>query len=238
MNTPLFIAHRGYSRFEKENTLVAFSAAGAIKEFYGIETDVHVTKDNHYVLIHDHNTKRVTSDLIDVNVETSTFDVVKEINLSDVDNSRIRNDLKIPEMINYFKICKKYNKVAIFELKQVFSIEQLKEIISIIESVGMLENTIFISFHLQALINLREISKTQKAQYLLEKFHDDTIEVLKKYNLALDIYYINLSKEQIDLCHQNNILVNIWTVDDINIAKQYASWGVDFITSNWISKLD
>ena len=43
MSKVKMIAHRGYSQFEKENTLVAFSAAGAISEFYGIETDVHRT---------------------------------------------------------------------------------------------------------------------------------------------------------------------------------------------------
>ena len=53
MNKTLLIAHRGYSQFEKENTLVAFSAAGAIDSFYGIETDVQVTTDNHFISIHD-----------------------------------------------------------------------------------------------------------------------------------------------------------------------------------------
>lgn len=238
MKKPLFIAHRGYSKFEKENTLVAFSAAGAIKEFYGIETDVHITSDNHYITIHDDNTKRVTNDTFDINVEKNTYSLIKEIILTDVDNSTNRNDLRIPEMIEYFKICKKYNKIAICELKQVFSVEQIKEIFSIIDSIDMLKNTVFISFHLQALINLRKVSSTHPAQFLTDIIYEDTIENIIKYNFDLDIYHVNITKEIIDICHQNNLKVNIWTVDDIELAKKYTSWGVDYITTNWIHSID
>ncbi len=237
MNKTLFIAHRGYSKFEKENTLISFTAAGTIKEFYGIETDIHITTDNHYITIHDENTKRISNNLIDINVENNSYKIIKEIILPDIDNSTNRTDLRIPEMIEYFKICKKYNKVAICEFKQEFSKEQIKDILNIIDSINMLENTIFISFHLNALINLRKLTKTQKAQYLLTKFNDDTIKILKENNLDLDIFYQSIDKSIIDLCHENNIKVNIWTVDDLEIAKKFVSWNVDYITSNWISKI-
>ena len=56
-NTRL-IAHRGVSGIERENTAAAFVAAGN-RGYYGIETDVHVTKDGKYIIIHDDDTKRV-----------------------------------------------------------------------------------------------------------------------------------------------------------------------------------
>ena len=40
------IAHRGVSGLERENTNAAFIAAGN-RSYYGIETDVHRTKDGH-----------------------------------------------------------------------------------------------------------------------------------------------------------------------------------------------
>ena len=48
-NNVKMIAHRGLSGLEKENTAVAFVAAGN-KSFYGIETDIHLTKDNVFVV--------------------------------------------------------------------------------------------------------------------------------------------------------------------------------------------
>lgn len=236
MNKPKMIAHRGYSQFEKENTLVAFSAAGAISEFYGIETDVHVTNDGHYITIHDETPSRITNGLVDFNVEKNSFDIVRQVLLPDIDNYTLRNDLRIPEMVEYFRVCKKYNKVAVCELKQVFTKEQMKEILDIVDSLDMLKQTVFISFILEDLMVLRELSSTQSAQWLLCEFKEEHIETLKKYHLDVDAHYNSITKERIDLCHENGIKVNIWTVNDQNIANQYAAWGVDFITSNWVKE--
>ena len=52
------IAHRGVSGLELENTCAAFVAAGN-RSYFGIETDVHVTADGNYIVIHDSTTKRV-----------------------------------------------------------------------------------------------------------------------------------------------------------------------------------
>lgn len=237
MNKTLLIAHRGYSQFEKENTLVAFSAAGAIDSFYGIETDVHVTTDNHFITIHDDTVNRVTNNTVDLNVERNTFKTIRNIKLADIDGSLSRDDLIIPEMIEYFKVCKKYNKVAVCELKQVFTKEQIQEILDIVDSIGMLDNTIFISFILEDLILLREISKTQNAQWLLGEFKEEHLETLLKYNLDLDAHYNSINQEKIDLCHFHNIKVNIWTVNDQDIANKYAAMGVDFITTNWVKEI-
>ena len=236
MKKPLMIAHRGYSRYEKENTLIAFSCAGNIEEFYGIETDVHVTTDNVYIAVHDETTNRITNETTCIDVEKSTFKEVSEVVLCDVEGN-LRNDLRIPKMIDYFKICKKYNKVAVCELKQRFNKEQLKEILSIINSIDMLKNTIFISFVIENLIDLKEIDKSLKAQFLTANFSDDLIEKLLKYDLDLDIYHKAITKEQVKHCHDNNILVNVWTVDDIEDAKTYASWGIDYITSNHLKEV-
>ena len=56
------VAHRGLSALEKENTCSAFVAAGNRESIFGIETDVHRTKDGQFVLFHDDNTQRVGLD--------------------------------------------------------------------------------------------------------------------------------------------------------------------------------
>jgi glycerophosphoryl diester phosphodiesterase len=70
------IAHRGLSAFETENTLGAFIAAGN-KSYYGIETDVHVTKDGKFVIIHDDNLLRSAG--IDMCIEDSLYDDLKKL---------------------------------------------------------------------------------------------------------------------------------------------------------------
>ena len=44
------IAHRGLSGIEKENTCSSFVAAGN-RSYFGIESDVHVSKDGEFIII-------------------------------------------------------------------------------------------------------------------------------------------------------------------------------------------
>ena len=48
---PLAIAHRGYHQKYFENTKEAFLAASKM-DFYGIETDIHLTKDLVWITHH------------------------------------------------------------------------------------------------------------------------------------------------------------------------------------------
>ena len=53
------IAHRGFSGLYPENTILAFEKAIA-EGVYGIENDVHYTKDGELVVIHDEKVDRTT----------------------------------------------------------------------------------------------------------------------------------------------------------------------------------
>ena len=75
-NKPLMVAHRGCSGLERENTNSAFVAAGN-RTYWGIETDVHVTADGRFIVIHDDNTARVAVDKLVV--DTIYQDVVRNI---------------------------------------------------------------------------------------------------------------------------------------------------------------
>jgi len=233
-----FIAHRGYSKYERENTIPAFIKAGECDYFFGIETDVHATLDNVFVVMHDENTSRVTNNSLDFNIEEHNYDEVNKIILPDLDNSYKRSDIYIPKMIEYFNICKKYNKVAVCELKQTFNIEQIKEILKIINNIDYLDNTIFISFNYDNLAKVRELNRNVRLQFLTGDFKNEYYQMMVDINASLDIYYGSLTKEIVDKCHKYNLLVNCWTVDDIIKAKELMDIGVDYITSNWINSND
>lgn len=103
------IAHRGLSGIEKENSNAAFVAAGN-RSYFGIETDVHVTKDGKFVIIHDATTDRISLDAYKINVEENDYSTIENIVLPDLDGSTSRGDIRIPLLIEYINICKKYEK--------------------------------------------------------------------------------------------------------------------------------
>lgn len=226
------IAHRGLSGIEKQNTCPAFVAAGN-RSYFGIETDIHVTKDGMLIVMHDENVKHITDGEYDIDIEKSNYSDVSSILLPDIDGSKIRQDIRIPLLREYIKICKKYNKVSVLELKNHFLVSDLKKVINEFYSFDYLDSVIFISFDLENCINLRKLLPKAKIQYLtFKEITEETIAVLVNNNLDLDAEYYLLTKEIVDKLHSLKIEVNCWTCDDRETAEKLADMGVDYITSN------
>ena len=226
------IAHRGLSGLERENTCPAFVAAGN-RSYFGIETDIHVTKDGKFVVIHDATTKRISQDAYDINVEENDYSEVKKIILPDLDGTTERCDIRIPLLKEYIMICKKYEKVCVLELKNRFEINDIERMIDEIKELDYIKNVIFISAVFENCVCLRNLLPKNDVQYVTsEEVTKELIEKLIKNNLNLDISYRRLNKENIRLLHSNDIKVNCWTCNDKEIAEKLVSFGVDFITTN------
>ena len=226
------IAHRGLSGIEQENTNAAFVAAGN-RSYYGIETDVHRTADRQYVIIHDDTTSRVTNGVLDINVELVPYKDIQGILLPDIDGSCVRQDLRIPLLAEYIRICKQYNKVCVLELKNPFSREDIEDIVEIINSEQYLSNVIFISFSLENCILLRDRLPNQQIQWLISRQVDKEVKnTLLQYHLDIDLDHIYVSKALVEDLHANQVKVNCWTCNDAYAAEKLIDMGVDFITTN------
>lgn len=226
------IAHRGVSGIERENTNASFLAAGN-RSYFGVETDVHVTKDGKFVIIHDETTDRVSLGAHKLNVEKSNISDIKSIVLPDTDGSTVRRDIKIPLLEEYIAICKKYDKICVLEIKNHFETDDLKRMLEEIKGTGYLENVIFISFDLANCINVRNLLPDSEVQWLIgDDVPKDLADILCKNKLDLDIYYKAISEEDIKTLHSKGIKINCWTCDNKDDAERLVEYGVDFITSN------
>lgn len=223
------VAHRGVSGLEKENTNAAFIAAGN-RSYFGVETDVHKTADGKWAIIHDSDPARVSGlSCVAENVDLATL---RSIRLTDIDGSHTRIDLVIPTLEEYIKICKKYEKKCVLEIKSNLSVEDVGEMIKVIEEIDYLDNVIIISFNLQNLLNYRKLYPNNPAQFLCGELTDELWETLIANHLDIDIYFPYVTDELIARAHKAGLLVNCWTVDDPKAGQKLVDMGVDFITSN------
>lgn len=227
------VAHRGVSGLERENTCPAFVAAGN-RSYFGVETDVHVTKDGRFVIIHDETTDRVSMGAHRVNVEESPWSAVENMVLPDLDGSTCRRDIRIPLLEEYIHICKKYNKICVLEVKNRFCDADIERMIQQIRDMGYLHGVIFISFDLQNCLTLRKLLPQNDVQWLLGsgEVTEEIMKTLEENHLSVDIYYPVLTKELVEQFHSRGILVNCWTCDDKDKAAELIAMNVDFITSN------
>ena len=88
-------AHRGLFGAESapENSLLAFSAA--VERGYGIELDVHLTKDEHLVVIHDSSLMRTVG--VEGTVEQMTLDEIRAYTL-------LGSDTAVPTLDEVLKL--------------------------------------------------------------------------------------------------------------------------------------
>ena len=223
------IAHRGLSGLERENTCPAFVAAG-VKSYYGIESDVHVTRDGKYIIVHDDDLKRIAG--LDMSVEGSTFDELRAVRLKDTDGASERADLFLPTLDEYLTICKKYEKVAVLELKNHMAEEHVIGIVKRVVSQEYLEKTVFISFSGENLVILKKQYPSACAQFLSRDTSEDAIRFMVEHDLEADYDHKSVTKEFVDTMHAHGTRVNVWTVNTLENAEKMKELGVDMITTN------
>ena len=136
--------HRGLAKKHlKENTVKAFKYS--FKKKYGIETDLHVTKDNQIVCFHDFNLKR----------KFKLNKKIKEINYFDLKKIIKNKKIEIPLLKDLLKISK--NKYPLLlEIKPLFKKENLLHLIKLTKNTKRYG---LISFKEKNLINLYKINK-------------------------------------------------------------------------------
>ena len=231
-NNVKMVAHRGLSGIEKENTCPAFVAA-ANRSYFGIETDIHVTKDKKFVVIHDETTQRVDDDKTCINVEENDYSALSDVILPDKDGSRCRGDIRIPLLAEYISICKKYNKISVLEIKNHFEIEDLERLVAEIDALEYFESLIFISFDFENCVNMRKLRPDARIQYLVSReVTSELVDILAENKLDIDIHHKFLKREDAELLHSKGIKINCWTCDSVDDAERLVSYGVDYITTN------
>ena len=225
----LMVAHRGVSGIECENTAAAFVAAGN-RSYFGIETDVHKTADGKFVVFHDDDTTRMCEE--DLIIENSNYDVLRKLRLKARDG-KVREDLCVPSLEEYLRICKTYDKVGVLELKNHFEKSDVEKLLNIVREEYAIDKLIFISFDYDNLVYAKELDKTATVQYLCHCPVDDAlIEKLLEHDMDIDIHFSFLDEDAIKRLHDNGIRINCWTVDEKCDAERLAEWGIDYITSN------
>ena len=130
------------------------------------------------------------------------------------------------------RICRRYGKIGVLELKMDYTTEQLAEIIAIIREEDYLDGITFISFYQSNMVRLRALLPDQPAQWLTGDWKPEYLDFLKTYRVGLDIYFGALDKATVDAVHACGLEVNVWTVDDTENAARCVDLGVDYITTD------
>ena len=184
----MHLIHRGIvNKKYKENLLNSFKQS--FKKGFGIETDIHATKDNKFVCYHDFTLTRIFKKK--QSVKNLNYQKLKEISL--------KQNKPIPLLQDLLKISK--NKFYLFiEIKPKFSTKLLKKLIN---ETSKYSKCVFISFKHQNIFNLLKLNKKTKVG--LSFSPPTTVKSIVKKSIIKNIDCFILDKSYI----KNNKIQNL-----------------------------
>ena len=176
----MHLIHRGIvNKKYKENLLNSFKQS--FKKGFGIETDIHATKDNKFVCYHDFTLTRIFKKK--QSVKNLNYQKLKEISL--------KQNKPIPLLQDLLKISK--NKFYLFiEIKPKFSTKLLKKLIN---ETSKYSKCVFISFKHQNIFNLIKLNKKTKVG--LSFSPPTTVKSIVKKSIIKNIDCLILDKSYI-----------------------------------------
>ena len=209
----MHLIHRGIiNKNFKENLLNSFQHSS--KKGYGIETDIHATKDNQFICFHDFTLKRIFKKNLSV----------KNLNYSQINDISTKLNKPIPLLKDLLRSSN--NKHALFiEIKPLFSKLLLEKLI---KETSKFTQCVFISFKHENIFSLLKIKKKTKVglsfspptsvKKIIQKSNNKNINCLildKSYlknkniqNLKIKKYFYTIkTKSEFCLYKKNNNLI-------------------------------
>ncbi|MCL2015487.1 MAG: glycerophosphodiester phosphodiesterase [Defluviitaleaceae bacterium] len=220
-------AHRG-SRGTKneypENTMLAFQKAIEHKAD-GIELDVHLSRDEHVIVIHDEDLDRTTDGT--GFVRNHPLDELKEFDAGQGE--------KIPTLQEVFELLSGTSLELNIELKtNRFPYPKMpQKLLDMAKKMGESRKIIYSSFHLPTLLTIKKLDNTAKIAWLLESgIIANPERAIKASNLdALHITptmflpYLHRFEGLVDK-------IRIYTVNDAVEIRELAKIGIDAVITD------
>lgn len=231
-----YVAHRGNNAEWPENSLLAFKY---VTRHWGIETDVSVTKDGHWVVMHDDTVDRMTNGT----------GAIKDLTLAQIQALRIDSgtnvakcdaaDLVVPTLEQYLTICKAHGRGAFLEIKTAdYTAQNYDDLARVITQYGMSTRMVIISFDFEALQEMKARIPYINVSYIVNGYSDANVDTAASLgtNAGLDVgEYGALTAANVTYAHNKGVSLGVWTTSDDSSRVTLEELGVDFVTTNSLS---
>lgn len=209
---PQIIAHRGASEIAPENTLPAFELAHRLGA-ESIETDIHLTKDQIPILIHDPSLERTTNGK----------GLIKDFTFAELRNldagmwfSKQYAKTRLISLEQFLQWIKPKQMTLNLELKNVkFRYQHLEELVyEQLEHFSLEDRTIISTFNPESIKHMASFNKDISLALLRSKKHRHLCKYAAKLGAqSIHINYRLLNQSLIKQCEQLQMKVRVYTVN-------------------------
>ncbi|MCX7795811.1 MAG: glycerophosphodiester phosphodiesterase family protein [bacterium] len=224
------IAHRGASAYAPENTFPAFELAVKMGSC-GIETDIHVTKDNIPILIHDATVDRTTNGTGCVN--DLTLDEIKKLDAGSWFSPAFAG-VQIPTLEEFLK---RFGGTVhlVLEIKDKKATEKT---LTLVRDLGLLDDSTFISFNIEVLKEIIRLESNANVGFLTNYVDKELIKMVKDSNIKqICPYAPSLTESIVEIVRAYGLDIRVWGVDTEDIIERMIKFGIYTMTVNFPDKL-
>jgi glycerophosphoryl diester phosphodiesterase len=230
----LIIAHRGASGHAPENTLAAFRKAVSLGATF-IETDLQLTRDAHFVAIHDDTLNRTTNG--QGRVHDRTLAELRKLDAGSWFGSQFTGE-RIPTLEEVLEFSKKNDVVFYLELKPGGSWGGEHALIGALRESGEIPRCVVISFEPAILSNLRKIEPTIMTGVLYDaQLADPLAAALEVGARQIAVRADLVTPRMISEARKKDLQVLCWTVNHPAHIRELKAAGVDGIMSDYPDRL-
>ena len=173
----IIYAHRGFSGFYPENTMISFQKAYDVG-VSALELDVQMTKDEEIVVIHDERVDRTTNGI--GYVRDFSLNELKKLDAGSWFNPLFEGESvpTLKEVLKWLSRVERKMTVNIEIKNNGFAPQKIEtKILDIVNSFDIIHQLVFSSFSLDSLNNLRELDRNLSLALLIEWNNNYSVEV-------------------------------------------------------------
>jgi glycerophosphoryl diester phosphodiesterase len=234
MRKPWVIAHRGASGHAPENTLAAFQRAIELGAPF-IETDLHLTRDAHFVAIHDATLERTTNGR--GNVHDFTLHELRRLDAG-LWYDRAYMGQRIPTLEEILEFSRKHDVVFYLEIKYDAAWGMHHALVGALRREHDAARTIVISFDAATLESVRKLDAAIMTGLLIDQPRADAVK------LSIDVGARQLcprltlvTSDLVQEAHRADLHVATWTVDQPEEMRAVIALGVDGVMTDFPDRL-
>lgn len=225
-NTRL-ISDGGCGYLEPDNSYAAFMAS-CNRMYLGVKCDIRFTKDREIVTSRYRDLKKLTNQKIHISL--SNYDELKVIPLGD-------NALcYMATLKDFLLLCKRYRKLACIELHPPIGKHELTQLYEEIKKWGVINKTKIISSDVKYLKFIRNLDLNILLEQRSNNFYDRLFYDAKKYHLDITIPSSKLSKDLVDMCHDNRLKIGTYNINDPIGLLMLTEINIDYVYTTFLEE--
>jgi len=229
-------AHRGSSGTHPENTLSAFHEAARLP-IYGVEFDVHMTRDCELVVIHDETIARTSNG--QGFVKDMTLTELRSFDFGSWFSDEFRCE-PIPTLHEVLEVFSETNHHLNIELKSdIFPYEGMTEkVVAMVQKMKLDSRVVISSFDHEAIQAVKKIAPHIETAALFMEVLVDPIDYMR--NIPADALHISLPsavRPSMRKVVEEGVAVRVFTVNEEKYAEALRKVGVTALFTDYPEKM-